>query len=76
MELKTKIEDKKVFTRIGFAVLVCMIVVNVVQVVYFSVLNLIDPGLLQKPWVNYLAIAISFYLIGFPIFYGMVKKLP
>ena len=76
MELKTKIEDKKVFTRIGFAVLVCMIVVNVVQVVYFSVLNLIDPGLLQKPWVNYLAIAISFYLIGFPLCCLILKGIP
>ena len=48
MELKTKIEDKKVFTRIGFAVLVCMIVVNVVQVVYFSVLNLIRCRIITK----------------------------
>lgn len=76
MELKTRIEDKKVFARIGLAILVCMIVVNIIQSVYFIVLTLIDPSLLQQPWVNYLSIAISFYFIGFPIFYAMVKKLP
>ncbi|WP_196001016.1 type II CAAX endopeptidase family protein [Clostridium sp. 1001271B_151109_B4] len=76
MELKTRVDDKKVFAKIGLATFVCMIVVNVIQVIYYSVINLINPSLLQQPWINYVAIAISFYLIGFPIFYVMVKKLP
>ena len=50
--------------------------VDDIQVIYYSVINLINPSLLQQPWINYVAIAISFYLIGFPIFYVMVKKLP
>lgn len=76
MELKTRVDDKKVFAKIGLATFICMIVVNVIQVIYYSVINLINPSLLQQPWINYVAIAISFYLIGFPIFYVMVKKLP
>lgn len=76
MELKMRVEDKKVFAKIGLAILICMIVVNVVQSIYFTVITLVDPTLVEKPWINYLAIAISFYFIGFPIFYVMVKKLP
>ena len=76
MELKTKVNDKKVFAKIGLAILVCMIVVNVIQTIYYSAINIIRPSLLEQPWVNYIAIAISFYFIGFPIFYVMVRKLP
>ncbi|WP_195953787.1 CPBP family intramembrane glutamic endopeptidase [Clostridium saudiense] len=76
MELKTKVNDKKVFAKIGLAILVCMIVVNVIQTIYYSAINVIRPSLLEQPWVNYIAIAISFYFIGFPIFYVMVRKLP
>lgn len=76
MELKTRVYDKKVFAKIGLATLVCMIAVNIIQTIYYSAINLINPSLLQQPWVNYIAIAISFYFIGFPIFYVMVKKLP
>lgn len=76
MELKTRVNDRKVFARIGLAILVCMIVINIIQTIYFAAINSINPSLLEQPWVNYLAIAISFYFIGFPIFYAMVKKLP
>ena len=76
MELKTKVNDKKVFAKIGLAILVCMIVVNVIQTIYYSAINVIRPSLLEQPWVNYIAIAISFYFIGFPIFYVIVRKLP
>ena len=76
MELKTRVDDKKVFAKIGLSILICMAVVNIVQSIYFMVVTVVDPALVQKPWINYLAIAISFYFIGFPIFYSMVKKLP
>lgn len=76
MELKTRIEDKKVFAKIGLAILICMIIVNIIQSIYFTIITLVNSTLAQKPWINYFAIAISFYFIGFPIFYAMVKKLP
>lgn len=41
MELKTKVNDKKVFAKIGLAILVCMIVVNVIQTIYYSAINVI-----------------------------------
>ena len=76
MELKTKLDNKKVFSKIGLAILICMIVVNIVQGFYYGIINIFNPNLTSKPWFTYIAIAISFYLIGFPIFYLIVKKLP
>ena len=76
MELKERISDKKVFAKIGLAILVCMLITSFVQGFYLGLLQVIDPNLLEKPWTSYLGIAISFYAIGFPLFCLMVKKLP
>ena len=76
MELKTRTDNKKVFSKIGIAILICMILVNIVQSIYFMVINAISLDLSKQPWANYLSIAVSYYFIGFPIFYVMVKKLP
>ena len=76
MELKVKVENKKVFNRIGLAIFASMILVNIIQVVFFGIIGVVNQELLSAPWINYAAIAISFYLIGFPVFYLMIKKLP
>ena len=66
MELKERISNKKVFAKIGLAILVCMLSTSFVQGFYLGLLQVIDPNLLEKPWTSYLGIAISFYAIGFP----------
>lgn len=76
MELKVKVDNKKVFNRIGLAIFVSMILVNIIQVVFFGIIGVVNQELLSAPWINYAAIAISFYLIGFPVFYLMIKNLP
>ncbi|WP_133015437.1 CPBP family intramembrane glutamic endopeptidase [Clostridium cuniculi] len=76
MELKVKVDNKKVFNRIGLATFVTMILVSIIQVMFFGVIAVINQELLSAPWVNYASIAISFYLIGFPVFYLMIKNLP
>lgn len=76
MELKVKVENKKVFNRIGLAIFASMILVNIIQVVFLGIIGVVNQELLSAPWINYAAIAISFYLIGFPVFYLMIKKLP
>ena len=76
MELKVKVENKKVFNRIGLAIFASMILVNIIQVVFFGIIGVVNQELLSAPWINYAAIAISFYLIGFPVFYLMIKNLP
>lgn len=76
MELKVKVDNKKVFNRIGLAIFVSMILVNIIQVIFFGIIGVVNQELLSAPWINYAAIAISFYLIGFPVFYLMIKNLP
>ena len=76
MELKVKVENKKVFNRIGLAIFVSMILVNIIQVIFFGIIGVVNQELLSSPWINYAGIAISFYLIGFPVFYLMIKNLP
>ena len=76
MELKVKVDNKKVFNRIGLAIFVSMILVNIIQVVFFGIIGVVNQELLSALWINYAAIAISFYLIGFPVFYLMIKNLP
>ena len=76
MELKVKVDNKKVFNRIGLAIFVSMILVNIVQVIFFGIIRVVNQELLSALWINYAAIAISFYLIGFPVFYLMIKNLP
>ena len=76
MELKVKVENKKVFNRIGLAIFASMMLVNIIQGIFFGVIGVINQELLSAAWVNYAAIAISFYLIGFPLFYLMIKNLP
>ena len=39
MELKVKVDNKKVFNRIGLAIFVSMILVNIVQVIFFELLE-------------------------------------
>ena len=43
---------------------------------FFGIIGVVNQELLSAPWINYAAIAISFYLIGFPVFYLMIKNLP
>lgn len=76
MELQTKVNHKKVFSKIGLAVFTSMLLVNIIQGVFFGIIGVVNQELLTAPWINYVGIAISFYLIGFPVFYFMVKKLP
>lgn len=76
MELKIKEENKKVFNRIGLAMLVSMILVNVIQIIFFNIIGKVNQDLLSSSWINYIALAISYYLIGFPVFYFMIKGLP
>ena len=45
MELKIKEENKKVFNRIGLAMLVSMILVNVIQIIIFNIIRIAINGI-------------------------------
>lgn len=69
-------ENKKIFSRIGLAMFIMTLVVNVVQSIMMGVLNVVAPKFQESSWYIYSLIIVSFYLIGAPLFYLLVKKLP
>ncbi|WP_195218107.1 CPBP family glutamic-type intramembrane protease [Turicibacter sanguinis] len=76
MENYSYIETRKVFSRLGFALTFSILSVNVVQLIVAGFMSAVDPNLLMTDWVNFFLIAVSFYLIGFPLAYCMMKKIP
>ena len=76
MENYSYIETRKVFSRLGFALTFSILSVNVVQLIVAGFMSAGDPKLLMTDWANFFLIAVSFYLIGFPLAYCMMKKIP
>lgn len=76
MENYSYIETRKVFSRLGFALTFSILSVNVVQLIVAGFMSAVDPNLLMTDWANFFLIAVSFYLIGFPLAYCMMKKIP
>ena len=46
------------------------------MIIFFNIIGKVNQDLLSASWINYIALAISYYLIGFPVFYFMIKGLP
>lgn len=76
MENYSYIETRKVFSRLGFALTFSILSVNVVQLIVAGFMSAVDPNLLMTDRANFFLIAVSFYLIGFPLAYCMMKKIP
>lgn len=47
-----------------------------VQIFLTTIVMLIKPDLIVSDWFDFFLIAVSFYLIGFPLFYILTRKLP
>lgn len=76
MEQRSLTGSKKVFSKIGIALAISFLVVNLIQIILTGVIVIINPSLLMEDWVSFVLIAVSFYLIGFPLFCFMVRQLP
>ena len=75
-ELKTNVNVKSVFSRVGLAAAVLGFVVNLVQMIIITIFNVVNPAFESNGWFRYLLIAVSFYLIGFPICCLILKSIP
>ena len=75
-ELKTNVNVKSVFSRVGLAAAVLGVVVNLVQMIIITIFNVVNPAFESNGWFRYLLIAVSFYLIGFPICCLILKRIP
>lgn len=69
-------ENKKVFSRIGISLFILTVVVNVVQYVMSGIINKVAPQFEESSWYIYSMLIVSFYFIGAPLFYALVKKIP
>lgn len=75
MELE-KINHKKVFSRIGISLFIITVVVNAVQILMARLIDKFIPEFAESSWCIYSMLIVSFYLIGAPVFYLLVKKIP
>ena len=75
-QLKTNVNVKSVFSRVGLAAAVLGVVVNLVQMIIITIFNVVNPAFESNGWFRYLLIAVSFYLIGFPICCLILKSIP
>ena len=69
-------ENKKVFSRIGISLFLLTVVVNVVQFGMSEIINKVIPEFKNSSWYLYSMLIVSFYLIGAPFFFFLVKDLP
>ena len=75
-ELKTNVNVKSVFSRVGLAAAVLGVVVNLAQMIIITIFNVVNPAFESNGWFGYLLVAVSFYLIGFPLCCLMLKSIP
>ena len=69
-------ENKKVFSRIGISLFILTVVVNAVQSIMSMIINKVAPEFTESSWYIYTLLIVSFYFIGAPLFYALVKKIP
>lgn len=75
MELQNA-NHKKVFSRLGISLFIITILVNVVQLVMANLINKFIPEFAENTWYVYSLLIVSFYFIGAPVFYFLVKDIP
>ena len=75
MELE-RMNHKKVFSRLGISLFIITVIVNVVQSIMGMLINMFVPEFTESSWYIYTLLIVSFYLIGAPVFYLLVKNIP
>lgn len=69
-------ENKKVFSRMGISLFLLTVAVNVIQVALAHLIQRFIPEFTESSWYVYFLVIVSFYLIGAPLFYLLIKKIP
>lgn len=71
-----RLEGKKAFKRTGYALFAMLIAVMFMQVIVMVALELFAPGMQDSPWYLAFMLGIPLYLVGFPIFLLIMRKIP
>lgn len=69
-------EARKAFSRVGLSVAATTIIIEVVGTLIVLLTKHTVPSLIHSSWYNYVLTAVSFYMIGLPLFYLMVYSIP
>ena len=69
-------DKKKIITRLGFALCVMTVLINVVQILIYQFAGLIYPELKEYVWFGWMLLGLSFYVVGFPTFWILSKDIP
>jgi membrane protease YdiL (CAAX protease family) len=76
MNKELEVLPKRIFSKIGFAMLMLVVVVQGIQGLESFAINQFKPELMKSPWIALIFVAVSFYMIAFPIYIVMMKRLP
>lgn len=74
--METYKEDKKIFCRIGFALTAMALLSTAVQIILVLIIKAFFPDALFQASISFLISAISLYLVAFPVFCFIVRKIP
>lgn len=76
MEEFNRSNPKKVFSKIGATLFLFVLILLVVQYIFSYILQMTIPNVGDKPWFVWIMTIVSLYLISFPIYLMMMKKIP
>lgn len=68
--------DKKTFRKIGYSLFTMVVALMIAQIATLTALNLFAPGIEENPWYIVFLTGLPFYLVAFPIFLLMMRKIP
>ncbi len=74
--MEEKKKSRKLFSRIGFALTILVVTIQVFEAVFYTVVDGINPDLWTLPWMQWLMIAVGFYFTSFPVFCILMKQIP
>ena len=69
-------EDRQVFSRVGWAMTLLVVLQLAVQVLGLRLAAALAPGLLEAAWFDWVLSAAGSYLVAFPAAYLTLRALP
>ena len=69
-------DPKKVFSKVGATLFLFVLILLVVQYIFSYILQMTIPNVGEKTWFVWIMTIVSLYLISFPIYLMMMKKIP
>lgn len=71
-----KDETKKTFSKVGGSLLIMILITTGIQILFMITMGILFPQFATSGWMVWGGIAVSYYMIAFPIFRAIMKKLP